>query len=111
LSRIVLGVFTDPLLSNTRPIGARIGSRGNVFTESLPSNGYIHLNIVTDLLSALLSNGSVNKPQQRDRFYVVRDATVATQRRGKHISALLRKAEVNKRISAAIGRHATMRNA
>jgi hypothetical protein len=37
-------------------------------------------NIVTDLLSALLSNGSVNKPQQRDRFYVVRDATVATQR-------------------------------
>jgi hypothetical protein len=57
----------------------------------------------TDLLSALLSNGSVDKPQQRDRFYVVRDATVATQRRGEHISALLRNAEVNKRISAAIG--------
>jgi hypothetical protein len=45
----------------------------------------------------LLSNGSVNKPQQRDRFYVVRDATVATQHRGKHISV-------------AVGRHATMRN-
>jgi hypothetical protein len=39
--------------------------------------------IVTDLLSALLSNGLVNKPQQRDRFYMVRDATVATQRRSK----------------------------
>jgi hypothetical protein len=39
--------------------------------------------IVTDLLSALLSNGSVNKPQQRDRFYVVHDATVATQHRSK----------------------------
>jgi hypothetical protein len=36
-----------------------------------------------DLLSALLSNGSVNKPQQRDCFYVVRDATVAMQRRSK----------------------------
>jgi hypothetical protein len=36
---------------------------------------------ITDLLSALLSNGSVNKPQQRDRFYVVRDATVAMQHR------------------------------
>jgi hypothetical protein len=55
-------------------------------------------NIVTDLLSALLSNGSVNKPQQRDCFYVVREATVATQHRGKHISA-------------AIGRHRTIRNA
>jgi hypothetical protein len=45
---------------------------------------YLHTeqykHIVTDLLSALLSNGSVNKPQQRDCFYVVRDATVATQR-------------------------------
>jgi hypothetical protein len=41
------------------------------------------INIVTDLLSALLSNGSVNKPQQRDCFFVVRDATVATQRRSK----------------------------
>jgi hypothetical protein len=56
-----------------------------------------------DLLSVLLSNGSVNKPQQRDGFYVVRDATIATHRRGKHISVLLRNTEVNKRISAAIG--------
>jgi hypothetical protein len=39
--------------------------------------------IVTDLLSALLSNGSVSKPQKRDSFYVVRDATVATERRSK----------------------------
>jgi hypothetical protein len=36
-----------------------------------------------DLLSALLSNGSVNKPQQKDRFYAVRDVTVTTQRRSK----------------------------
>jgi hypothetical protein len=35
---------------------------------------------------------------------MVRVANVATQRRGKHISALLRN-------SAAIGQHATMRNA
>jgi hypothetical protein len=40
LSRIVLRVFTDPLPSNKRPIVARFGSRGNMFTESLPSNGY-----------------------------------------------------------------------
>jgi hypothetical protein len=44
---------------------------------------YIYIYIVTDLLSALLSNGSVNEPQQRDCFYMVRDATVATQRRSK----------------------------
>jgi hypothetical protein len=37
------------------------------------------------LLSALLSNGSVNKPQQRDCFYVVRDTTVATERRSKQM--------------------------
>jgi hypothetical protein len=41
------------------------------------------VNIVTDLLSALLSTDSVNNPQPRDRFYVVCDATVATQRRSK----------------------------
>jgi hypothetical protein len=51
---------------------------------------------VTDLLSTLLSNGSVNKPQQRDCFYVVRDVTIATQRRSKHISV-------------AVSRHATIR--
>jgi hypothetical protein len=38
-------VFTDPLPSNIRPIIARVGSIGNVFTESLPSNGYIRHNI------------------------------------------------------------------
>jgi hypothetical protein len=35
---IVLGVFTDPLPSNRRHIVAGAGSRGNVSTESLPSN-------------------------------------------------------------------------
>jgi hypothetical protein len=44
LSRIILGVFTDPLPSNRRPIVARVGSRRNVFTESLPSNGSIRHN-------------------------------------------------------------------
>jgi hypothetical protein len=38
-------VFIDPLPSNGRPIVVRIGSRGNVFTESLPSNGYTRHNI------------------------------------------------------------------
>jgi hypothetical protein len=35
------GFFTDPLLSNGRPIVGRVCFRGNVFTESLPSNGSI----------------------------------------------------------------------
>jgi hypothetical protein len=34
------GVFTAPLPSNRRPIVARVGSCGNVLTESWPSNGY-----------------------------------------------------------------------
>jgi hypothetical protein len=34
-------VFTDPLPSNRRPIVARVGSRGTVFTESLSSDGSI----------------------------------------------------------------------
>jgi hypothetical protein len=38
LSRTVLGVFTDPLPINRLPIVASVGSRGNMFTESLPSN-------------------------------------------------------------------------
>jgi hypothetical protein len=37
-------VFTDPLPSVRRPVVARVGSRGNVFTESLPSNGCIRHN-------------------------------------------------------------------
>jgi hypothetical protein len=44
--RIVLDVFTDPLPSNRHPIVARVGSRRNVLTESLPSNGSIHHNIL-----------------------------------------------------------------
>jgi hypothetical protein len=39
------GLFTDPLPSNGRPIVARVRSRGNVFTESLPSNGSIRHSI------------------------------------------------------------------
>jgi hypothetical protein len=44
----VLGVFIDPLPSNRRPIVARVGSRGNVFTESLPSNGSVRHNTLYD---------------------------------------------------------------
>jgi hypothetical protein len=36
--------FTDPLPSNGRPTVARVDSGGNVFTESLPSNGSIRHN-------------------------------------------------------------------
>jgi hypothetical protein len=44
-------MFTDPLPSNIRPIFARVGSRRNVFTESLPSSGSIrHGNKILDLL-------------------------------------------------------------
>jgi hypothetical protein len=45
LSRIVLGVFIVPLPTSKRPIVARVGSRGNVFTKSLPSNGFIRYSI------------------------------------------------------------------
>jgi hypothetical protein len=39
------GLFTDPLPNNGRPIVARVRFCGNVFTKSLPSNGYIRHNI------------------------------------------------------------------
>jgi hypothetical protein len=35
------GLFTDPLSSNIRPIFMRFCFRVNMFTESLPSNGYV----------------------------------------------------------------------
>jgi hypothetical protein len=38
--------FTDPLPSGGCPIVARVGSRGNVFTESLPSNGSMRQSII-----------------------------------------------------------------
>jgi hypothetical protein len=39
------GVFTEPLPTNGRPIVAGVGSRGNVFTESLTSKGlYVTIN-------------------------------------------------------------------
>jgi hypothetical protein len=39
-------VSTDPLHSNRRPILARVGTPGNAFNESLPSNGYARHNII-----------------------------------------------------------------
>jgi hypothetical protein len=42
-------VFTDPLPSNRRPIVARIGLHGNVFTESLPNNGSKRHNILISI--------------------------------------------------------------
>jgi hypothetical protein len=40
-SHTVLGMFTAPLANNRRPIAGRVGSGGNVFTESLPGSGPI----------------------------------------------------------------------
>jgi hypothetical protein len=54
---------------------ARCCSAANIICKGIEVFGtkIFSLNhIVTDSLSALLSNGSVNKPQQKDRFYVVR---------------------------------------
>jgi hypothetical protein len=39
-------LFTNPLRSNGCPIMAHVGSRVNMFTESLPSNGFIRHNIL-----------------------------------------------------------------
>jgi hypothetical protein len=52
LSRIVFGVFTDPLPSSRCPIVVHIGSSGNVFTKSLPGCGSAHHSIhaLTDKL-------------------------------------------------------------
>jgi hypothetical protein len=47
-------MFTAPLPSNWRPIVARFSCRGNVFTESLPSNGSIRQ--------------SINRPVVRDKL-------------------------------------------
>jgi hypothetical protein len=43
------GLFTDPLFSNGRPILAGVRFCGNVFTESLPSNGSIRRNILSQI--------------------------------------------------------------
>jgi hypothetical protein len=42
-------MFTAPLPSNGRLIVARVGSSGNVFTESLPSNVSIRHNSNNDV--------------------------------------------------------------
>jgi hypothetical protein len=39
-------VFTGPLPSSRRPIVARVGFSGNVFTESLPRSESIHQNMI-----------------------------------------------------------------
>jgi hypothetical protein len=59
-------VFTDPLPSNRRLIVTLVGSRGNMFTESLPSNwslrhtmlGYVYNNIAT--LHSELASGDTS---------------------------------------------------
>jgi hypothetical protein len=42
-------MFTDPLPTNGRSIVARVCFRGNVFTESLPSDEYTCHNIIYTL--------------------------------------------------------------
>jgi hypothetical protein len=67
LSHIVLGVFTDLLHSNRRPVAARVVSRVDVFTESLPSNGSIRHNINIDLREIGWSAMDwINLPHGRD---------------------------------------------
>jgi hypothetical protein len=51
---MVLGIFTDPLPSNRCSIVTGVGSLGNVFTESLSSNGSIRHNMYAlDTLSIM----------------------------------------------------------
>jgi hypothetical protein len=60
LSHIVLGVFTDPLHSNGRHV-APDGSRGNVFTEPLPSDRSIRHNMSEILpeMKVLIDNSCI----------------------------------------------------
>jgi hypothetical protein len=55
LSHIILGMFTDSLPSNRCPIATWVGSHGNLFTESLPSNGSIHHGIKWQSFSWILN--------------------------------------------------------
>jgi hypothetical protein len=48
------GSFTDPLLSNGRPVAARVRFRENVFTEPFPSNGSIRHNIFSCSISEVI---------------------------------------------------------
>jgi hypothetical protein len=48
-------VFIDSLPSNGRPILARVDSHGNIFTESLRSNGHTRHNIFLLLCVIVLS--------------------------------------------------------
>jgi hypothetical protein len=87
---IVQEVSRQLLIAETR-VRSKIrsyGILGVVFSEYFEflhqCSIFISKHIVTDLLRALLSNGSVNKHRQTV-FYEVRAATVATQRRGRHL--------------------------
>jgi hypothetical protein len=51
-------LFTDSSPSNRRSIDACVGSRGNVFTESLPSSGSICHNILDLLFAITVAFGS-----------------------------------------------------
>jgi hypothetical protein len=65
-----LGVFTDPLPSNRHPIAAHVGSRGDVFTESLPSNWSIRHNINIVLRETGWSGMDwINLSHGRDRWW------------------------------------------
>jgi hypothetical protein len=54
-------LFTYPLASNGRPIVARLRFRGNMFAESLPSNGSVYqktfcINLCADVRDTGLSS-------------------------------------------------------
>jgi hypothetical protein len=52
------GLFTALLPSNRRPSVAHVGLRRNVFTESLPNNGYTHHNTIKKIFQHLISSYS-----------------------------------------------------
>jgi hypothetical protein len=54
LSIVEKALFTYPLPTNRCPIVARVGSRCNVYTESLPSNGSIRHSIISQLICIVL---------------------------------------------------------
>jgi hypothetical protein len=51
------GVFTDSLPSNGRHILAHTGSRRNMFTKSLPSDGYTRHNIFREVFHHIVDEG------------------------------------------------------
>jgi hypothetical protein len=62
--------FTDPLISNGRPIVARTLFRGNVFTESLPGNDLYVAVFVVFIINERVSNNSIkNKYMNYSNYY------------------------------------------